>query len=190
MNNVFRDALSLARANLLGKDFNMPNLRFFTPLPIFWKMLTLVCGEKVLLVDCGCGKGDLISEGITNDRAILGIDVMPRENQDSKVMSIDAMDYKWSPTVWPLICRPSHEGWVSDVVKNALSQGATPIYVSLNKNRIRDLEEYQENSWMLHIKVGQDGEHMWVILPNKAPVKQGIRGYQKYLRDLTQCQAK
>lgn len=157
-----------ARAAMLLRSMGgLPNQRFFTPRGRFWRVLREVVPGDVDLVDAGCGRGDLIVEGAALAFDLIGIDISPREGQNSRVVLCDAVEYDWGPFVWPLICRPSHDGWVADTVSAARKAGATVLYVSTQQNYKRDLGRIRSKCLGI---VGLEGERMYLIPPYKYDV--------------------
>lgn len=149
---------SLAASMLEG----LPSHRFFTPLPEFWKVLDLVAPPGVQLVDTGCGMGYLIGEAEPHGRRLVGIDIGTRVGQDPRVRREDALSYPWAPDMWPLICRPSHDGWAYDTMRLARQRGAAVLYVGLPRNYERDLGSVRSKRYGV---VGEEGERLYVVEP-------------------------
>lgn len=140
----------------------LPGQRFFTPLPEFWDRLNEVAPAGVQLVDTGCGRGDLLGEAEAMGRELIGIDVASRTGQDSRVLMRNAITYPWSAATWPMLCRPSHDGWAAEVMKVARQAGAIVLYVGLPKNYRQDLGRVRSVN---HGIVGAEGERLYVIAP-------------------------
>lgn len=127
--------------DLVGR-FELPAGRFFTPTSGFWEKLKIILAEYpgVTLIDCGCGNGALIDEAAQHDIKMDGVDLCVRSDMNTRVRLIDATILRWSSSVWPIICRPSHGGWAETIVKQARkSPGAHAIYVGLPSNYKRDV---------------------------------------------------
>lgn len=140
----------------------MPINRFFTPVPYFWELLRLWPG--VSFVDCGCGDGSLIGESIKNGLRIKGCDIATRDGQDRRVTQMDATTLSWSAKRWPLICRPSHDGWTAEVIDAARRQGAHSLYVGLSRNFQQDIGCFA-GARKSQLPVGEEGEWLYVIKP-------------------------
>ena len=157
-------ALAQVYAYSPGLLDGLPSQRFFTPTPDFWALLDQVAPPGIQVVDSGCGMGDLIGEAEQHGRHLLGIDVGYRQGQDRRVKRENAIYYPWSPEVWPMMCRPSHDGWAYYTMQNARKRGATVLYVGLPKNYDRDFGRVR--STCLGV-VGEEGERLYVMQPYK-----------------------
>lgn len=156
------DAIIRAHAYASPVLFGLPSHRFFTPLPCFWEKLKAVVPDSVQLVDSGCGMGDLIGEAEKVGRILKGIDVGFREGQDRRVQREDAITYDWTPETWPMMCRPSHDGWAYYTMQNARKRGSAVLYVGLPRNYDRDLGRVRSKCYGV---VGEEGEKLYVIDP-------------------------
>ncbi len=161
MSAMMNSLRELAYARMGGAGA-LPDHRFFTPLPDFWDSLEVVTPVGVQLVDTGCGRGDLLGEAALAGRILLGIDVAYRSGQNACVKKHNAITYPWGRLTWPMICRPSHDGWAEETVKAAREAGATVLYVGLPKNYYRDLGRVRSVN---HGVVGEEGERLYVISP-------------------------
>lgn len=141
---------------------SLPSQTFFNPTPNFWVLLDQLVPSNVQLIDSGCGMGHLIDQAKTHDRAVIGIDINRRDNQNPDVMYCDAVYYEWSPTVWPLICRPDHSGWAYQAAFNARNAGSTVIYAGLPSNYQQDFGYIRSADYGA---IGEDGEHLYLIKP-------------------------
>ena len=81
---------------------------------------------------------------------------------------MDATRFKYTPACWPVICRPSHDGWCFDTIEAALEQGAHALYVGLPKNRQTDTGRYYRRVHKTWKKVGAEGESMRMYAPAKS----------------------
>jgi hypothetical protein len=149
-------------------DMSLPGNRFFRPLPRFWEALDEVVPRDVQLVDAGCGRGDLLREAAQVGRALLGIDVSSREGQDPRVLPLDAIRFKWNKRIWPMMCRPSHDGWAHLTMQAARKAGAGVLYVGLPKNYEVDLGSVRSTS---HGIVGKEGERLYLLEPYRSAKK-------------------
>lgn len=162
MNDVLDDVRALTYSRLSSSE-PMCALRWFTPTDEFWKLLDRIVPPGVLLVDAGCGMGKLVEESQARGRRMLGIDIMPRDGQTPGIVSIqDAIRYGWSETTWPLICRPSHDGWCYDAAHQARRKGAHVLYVGLPKNYGRDMGRVRSKSYGV---IGAEGERLYAVKP-------------------------
>ncbi len=141
---------------------SLPANRFFTPLPRFWDVLNDVVPHEVQLVDAGCGQGDLLREADQVGRTLIGIDVTPRDDQDPRVLLLDAIRFRWNKRIWPMMCRPSHDGWAYLTMRAARKAGAGVLYVGLPKNYAVDLGSVRSTS---HGIVGEEGERLYLLEP-------------------------
>lgn len=157
--------LQQVRFRMMG-CITMPANRFFTPLPAFWQvMLELViekrtAGIDLKFMDCGCGAGELISEASDRGIQLVGCDLLDRDGQSEQVLQLDATRIRWAHNYWPLICRPNHDGWASEVISNAREQGACAIYVGLPRNYSQDVAGLGMK--VLQRKVGREGETLYI----------------------------
>ena len=152
---------------LLGVDaqdlnIELPSQVFFTPNEGFWDIVRSYVAEGIKFVDCGCGMGALIEQGQQRGIEIGGIDIGTREGQHSKVVHGDALELRWSPTLWPLVCRPSHDGWVHELFEIARCRGAGALYVGLPCNYHRDLSGLGAVR-VAGPAVGAEGEHIYTF---------------------------
>lgn len=148
----------------LNRMGGLPNQRFFTPTDDFWRALGEVLPADVNLVDAGCGRGDLIGEAERYGMTIHGIDICARDGQDPRVAHADAVPYPWSPECWPMMCRPSHDGWTWDATRQARKSGAHVLYVGLPGNYKQDLGHMRAECLG---EVGMEGEKLYLIKPYK-----------------------
>lgn len=145
----------------------LPGGQFFTPLEIFWATLEAQThrGQPIKWVDCGAGTGHVSAEAERRSIPMLAIDISGREDQMAHVMRMDAVEFKWSPSVCPLICRPDHSGWALDAIEAAINKGAIGYYVGLQENVGRDLDNDDGLAYELVTQepVGQDGELIYKV---------------------------
>ena len=114
---------------------------WFTPTQRFWDWLTEIERRGIKLVDCGTGTGHLLDAALEKGFTCLSaVDCLVYPNQSALVIKTDARDIVWSPTKWPLMCRPTHGGWVKEVVRRAHHFGAHAHYIGLTKNYLTDLD--------------------------------------------------
>lgn len=154
-----------ALRSLAYMGLELPALRFFTPTDIFWSMLRHEMNSGVTFVECGSGNGDLLDEAADHGFELEGWDPIKREGQSKRVIQGDATELNWGPKVWPLICRPSHDGFANEIVEKARSQGATTWFITLPRNYERSLSEYM--TYRLATNIGVEGERLWAIRPLK-----------------------
>lgn len=149
----------LKRDAMMG--VTLPRGRFFKPKPKFFKVLA---EHKVGWVDAGCGSGELAHEARPHGITMLGIDLCAREGQMPDVVQLDATQMPYSSHLWPVICRPSHDGWAGDVIDCAHRRGARVLYVSKPGNFDLDVPDGL-TVLSKHENVGMDGEHAWLLAP-------------------------
>lgn len=158
-------SLQVIRRHALS-NLTMPAGRFFTPLPLFWYLMSCF-SRQVKFIDCGCGDGSLLIEAREHEIPIVrAVDLAHREGQLPEVEKVDATELEWSPYLWPLLCRPSHDGWAQEVMENARKQQSSTIYVGLPSNYHRDV--FRHAVRMAKGPVGQDGERMYLLRPPNA----------------------
>lgn len=146
----------------------LPANRFFTPLPCFWDVLDTVVPGEVQLVDAGCGKGDLLQEASQVGRSLIGIDVALRDGQDPRVLQKNAIRFGWNERMWPMMCRPSHDGWAYLTMQAARRCGACVLYVGLPKNYKVDLGSARSTCYGV---VGEEGERLYLLRPYRSARK-------------------
>ena len=151
---------SLARSLGLMPNMTLPSGSFFEPNEKFWAAFEAY--KHLKLIDCGCGSGELLEAAIQRGFNMKGVDILRREKQSSKVMQADATLLPWSETQWPLICRPSHDGWANDVADKALIHGAHVLWVGKPNNyEVDSLCEYKTRA--LARNVGSDKETLYLL---------------------------
>lgn len=155
------DLLTDLRLSAIARLGTMANLRWFTPNDTFWELLEPFKDKKI--VDCGCGVGDTTREGIARGFDMVGIDLVKRAGQHALVLPVDACAYPFSKNVWPLVCRPDHSGWAHDCLSNAMTRGATAMYVGKMENLDRDLDDLQEDVIHSYRDVGNEGEVLCIM---------------------------
>jgi hypothetical protein len=116
-----------------------------------------------MYVDCGAGNGQLVDEAVKLGYQMIGLDIAYREDQSSRVQLVDCTTFPFSPGLWPIICRPSHDGFCLETVQHALSRGAGVIYVGLPSNTEQDLQETVQHVKEEYTEVGFDGEVLLIL---------------------------
>ena len=119
----------------------LPGGRFFTPTDKFWKILSDY--KEINFVDAGCGSGDTTREALEKGFNMTAVDLCIRPDQFSHVLFVDAATFPYSEKYWPVICRPSHDGFCYDTIRLALEKNAKCFYVGLISNIESDLDESQ-----------------------------------------------
>ena len=155
------DLLVSLRADLMRQGMELPPGRFFTPRYRFWDVLKLL--PPKMYVDCGAGNGQLVDEAVKLGYQMIGLDIAYREDQSSRVQLVDCTTFPFSPGLWPIICRPSHDGFCADTIAHALCRGANAIYVGLSQNIEQDLQETQRHVKEEYTEVGFDGEVLLIL---------------------------
>lgn len=171
MNSITTSDAFKAMRNVIAASTKLPPQVFFTPGVAFWMwMLGWIQRDGIEFIDCGCGMGILIEQAKQRGVKIRGVDFSKRQGQHKEVEQQNALDLRWGPKKWPLICRPSHDGWCEDVIRNAQRDGACAVYVGLPSNYQRDIGMFRT----LRIgknPVGVGGEMMYLIQPLKGKSK-------------------
>lgn len=144
-----------AASALIGEQ----ELRWFTPLPQFWDELKKF-GPEISFVDVGTGRGDLPEEAQAHQIKMIGIDFRVRSG--SPVLKRGwGEQWSYSPTCWPLVCRPCHSGFPRAVLKRARDCGAPLLYVGFNKNLARDVGHVKPQ--LIVSRVGEERESMYLF---------------------------
>ena len=146
-----------------GGAFTAPDLRWFTPLPAFWDVLKSIVAEHRVeqFVDVGTGRGDLPREAKEFGVPMLGIDIQECP-QNPEVQCRSASSMTWSPTIWPIVCRPCHNGFPYAVRRSAMLRAAGFIYVGFRKNLSRDVGSQHYARCVS--KIGAEGESLYLYL--------------------------
>ena len=142
--------------------FTAPDLRWFTPTPVFWEVMKELAATNNLshFVDVGTGRGDLPREAKEFDVPMIGIDIQDCP-QNPEVQCRSAGSMSWSPTIWPLVCRPCHNGFQHALRLRAVAHGASMIYVGFRKNLSRDAGSQHYSRCVRN--VGVEGESLYVF---------------------------
>lgn len=138
-----------------------PDLRWFTPHHIFWGVLSDLLTEFHLdrFVDVGTGRGDLPREAKEFSVPMIGIDIQECP-QNPEVQCRSASSMRWSPSVWPIVCRPCHNGFPYSVRRRANADGAHMLYVGFRKNLSRDVGSQHYTRCVRF--VGIEGESLYL----------------------------
>lgn len=150
---------TLKRSLMFG--MTLPANRFFKPTSEFFEVLKTF--GKRGFIDAGCGLGTLSKEAKARGISMVGIDLCQRPGQDTSVLQMDATQFPYGKHLWPVICRPNHDGWVNDAACHALVRGASVLYVGLDHNIEDDLDDLLFNISGHWPDVGKDGEGMWLL---------------------------
>lgn len=136
---------------------------FFTPNEDFWKALREALPDGVKLIDCGAGMGHVTAEARRRGFDMDAVDLCSREGMDPCVRIEDATRIQWGKYLWPLICRPCHNGFAAVIARNALVVHARLLYVGLQKNVRRDLGATPTR---LRSNIGEEGENLYLLKQN------------------------
>uniref|UniRef100_A0AAU6W343 Uncharacterized protein n=1 Tax=Pseudomonas phage Cygsa01 TaxID=3138529 RepID=A0AAU6W343_9VIRU len=138
---------------------NWPATRFFEPNGRFFEFMDQYKGK--FICDCGSGSGFVPHALRVWGHDADGIDLYSRAD-GYQVTIKDATEREWRPTDFVLVCRPSHGGWATEVIQNAIEAGAMVGYVGLARNLYTDLTQEQIDSVDLVVTdLGGDGEFMY-----------------------------
>lgn len=154
------------RAGMIG---GAPALRFFTPTQAFWELMLVGLGgaERArVFLELGAGTGETAEEAQAMGLLWSGCDVRAGcEAQMRGVHRMNALTIPIKEGSVVLACRPDHSGWVSRALERALDEGATAIYVGLDRNYEGDLGDLLDREHQVVRDVGQEEEHAWVFWP-------------------------
>ena len=140
----------------------LPNNIFFEPKPAFFEWLDTLTDEKTVIYDCGAGTGRLSRELRLRDKTVVGIDLIPRDGQETTIEICDATTYRFARNSIVLVARPCHGSWVEGLIRQACKRGVNEIlYIGLTKNVKNDLGELYHLFKKECSKVGKNGEHVW-----------------------------
>lgn len=145
-------------------------MRFFEPTDEFKFWLKDYAGDR-LIVDCGCGDGDLVREMNALGSQAMGIDpryaifdepiptdlascLLPMQAEDTDFINME--------DVLLLVCRPCHNGFPFEIAERK-NPKTEMIYVGFPKNIINDVGERVMHEIGLG-EVGADGERAYVVL--------------------------
>lgn len=145
----------------VARNMVLPHLRFFTAKPKFFEVLK--SSKGIRYIEAGCGVGHTTHEANAQGIAMLGIDLSEREGQLEGILPLDAVNFAYNETIWPVICRPNHNGWAEDCITAALKKGASAFYVSKPSNVHQDLGPLMRKIIRKWAKVGEEGETMYLI---------------------------
>lgn len=135
--------------------FNVSSsLRYFQPDAQFVQWLVDYANGR-LIIECGCGSGDLLIELKEKGANVLGIDpyvdavpfiqkcfdrgvgminVIPEFAEDSTMLQLD--------NVLVLFCRPCHSDWVENTL-DTMNPNNEALYIGLAKNVEKDIPNFQ-----------------------------------------------
>jgi hypothetical protein len=141
--------------------FSMPQLRFFTPLPVFWPLLKAITKGEHGVIEVGAGNGDMWFDGLRHGLSIQGMDTCKRDGV-SHVLIADATTFEFRPGMLVLCCRPDHSGWAGHARSRAIECGASFAYVGLTRNLLFDLDDDALDciDYVSDGEIGEDGEQM------------------------------
>jgi hypothetical protein len=143
----------------------LPAQVFFRPKPKFLDFMAL---RKYPIVDIGAGLGHF--QWKMNQRhpkvPVVSIDIAMRDGpqgvgERSQVLIRDALEFSYKFNMCVVACRPSHDGWVYDAFKEALSRASWVFYVGLEKNVAEDLMDLRRH--VVFRDAGEEGEHCWEV---------------------------
>lgn len=143
-------------------------MRFFKPLPSFWEWIIPLSFRKIV-VDIGCGNGDLLREMHEQQIKAFGIDIryelfdtLPPRDLMSSILPFSverAVQYEiitlGEDQLIRIVCRPSHGGFIRDIPRPY-------YYIGLERNLDQDFE-YEDSVKFLLPNVGEDGENLYRI---------------------------
>lgn len=156
------DMLSSLRYMAYSRMGTLPKLQWFEPTPTFWHTMDQ-WRTDIAFVDAGCGLGNLTREAKKRGFDMMAVDICKRVGQVRSVMLMDACVMPYTRNLWPILCRPSHDGWAYGCISRALEMGASALYVSLPHNAERDLDDLQSKVSLQVTNVGAEGETLYLI---------------------------
>ncbi len=146
----------------------LPNQVFFIPNPSFLDSFTeYVKKEALNVVDCGAGIGHLSKLLIDKGIKTCAIDLYPRENPQTEIIQMDAINFPFSAGMLAVIARPCHGDWVPLLIKKAVEAGAQVMYIGLKKNFGQDITGLGLAHWIFSKDAGVDGEYAIVFRNRK-----------------------
>ena len=148
----------------------MEHLAFFEPTPEFIAWIKNFAKDR-LIVDCGCGNGNLTFKLIDMDLQAIGIDAWPDERIDkhphrSSIMKFDATKFEYPMGCLPIMARPNRGTWIHLAMRRALETTDCFIYIGLEKHIDKDIhalsdKEYHTEEVMK--KAGKENEIVYAI---------------------------
>lgn len=141
----------------------LPSHSFFTPTEEFWRLIKQKHDALIRFFECGAGMGRVLDQAKERGLHMEGCDISYRPGQSDLVSRCDATRLTiFNPFLWPLVCRPSHDGWIDEVAKTARVRGANMLYAGLPSNYDRDIRHYRTVKLNV-VPVGIEGESLYLI---------------------------
>ncbi len=148
-------------------------MRFFKPTELFWQWLVRF-GPETIIIDLGCGDGDLVREMGQRGLCAMGID--PRFslfNEDipndliDRILPFDAETAKGALAAADVIlcCRPCHNGFPGEAVEWK-SPESDFYYIGFEKNLAIDIGRNHKIVFLMK-DAGEDGEWLFHIEPKE-----------------------
>ena len=133
--------------------FFLPNDRFFA-----WADKNLF---RDMVFDVGAGKGHVTDALALRGISVLGLDPYGRAGRH--VMLRDGTDFDYpSGATTVMLCRPCHGDFVARVIERAAERDVERVlYVGLERNLDRDLQDRRHRFVLRETSVGDDGENIW-----------------------------
>ncbi|MBS1722643.1 MAG: hypothetical protein JSS66_06490 [Armatimonadetes bacterium] len=139
---------------------------FFEPRPEFieWCAATF---DKSTCIDCGCGKGLLVSLLRHRGLDAFGLDICPPTDAFvDDVLAIDAPLFAYSAHMTAFVCRPCRGEWIHATIMRAVESGCPVVYVGKQSHYASDLEPLPYKIEHVMDGAGADGESVWLVTKN------------------------
>jgi hypothetical protein len=146
-------------------DTMMPQGQFFHPTEAYWTALKDLQEEHGMTgwVEVGAGNGKVAKAAWDKGIRVLALDIAERADQWEDVVLMDAIVFPYTTDIWPIACRPSHDGWFYDVLERCDRRNVSAVYVGLPRNLNRDIGRFNQRITKIVRKVGEAGESLYVI---------------------------
>lgn len=167
-------------------------MKFFEPNKKFLPAIRKLVPRASIVIDCGCGEGQVTKLLNENRINAIGVDLFPLEdftNEKENIYNLNAEHYPFSEESIPLICRPCPGDWYFNTIDNALKRGSRyVIYVGVSKNYKRDIVSLRKKYQIVLVDkyVGASNESMYLIMKKEEKITQ----FQNNEETLTFCLVK
>lgn len=121
----------------------LPNQIFFQPRYDFLRWLANYVGSRQV-VDCGAGVGHFASKMDMEGILVTALDIVQREEPEFDILPIDATTFEYRKYGLPIIARPCGGAWIRATIEQALKTAGRIMYIGVERNFERDLEDLPE----------------------------------------------